>query len=63
MEEKRMQTTIKRNAIDLINSMPESSTWDDIMYEIYVKQKIEKGLDDIKNGRLTSHEDVRKMFV
>jgi len=58
-----MQTTIKRNAIDLINSMPESSTWDDIMYEIYVKQKIEKGLDDIKNGRLTSHEDVRKMFV
>jgi len=58
-----MQTTIKRNAIDLINSMPESSTWDDIMYEIYVKQKIEKGLDDIKNGRLTPHEDVRKMFV
>jgi hypothetical protein len=58
-----MQTTIKRNAIELINSLPDSSTWDDIMYEIYVKQKIDKGLDDIENGKLTSHENIRKMFI
>ena len=58
-----MQTTIKRNAIELIKSLPDSTTWDDIMYEIYVKQKIDKGLDDIKNGKLTAHENVRKMFI
>ncbi len=58
-----MPTTIKNDAINLINSLPENSTWDDIMYEIYVKQKIDKGLDDVKNGRVTPHEDVRKMFV
>jgi hypothetical protein len=58
-----MQATIKRNAIDLINSMPESASWDDIMYEIYVKQKIDKGLNDIENEKLTSHENVRKMFA
>ena len=58
-----MQTTIKRNAIELIKSLPDSTTWDDIMYEIYVKQKIDKGLDDVKNGKLTPHENVRKMFI
>ncbi len=47
------------NAINLISSMPKSSTWDDIMYEIYVKQKIEKGLDDVRNGKITSHEEVK----
>jgi len=63
MEEKYMQATIKKNAIELINSLPDSTTWDDIMYEIYVKQKIDKGLDDVKNGKLTPHENVRKMFI
>ena len=58
-----MQATIKRNAIELIKSLPESTTWDDIMYEIYVKQKIDKGLNDIKNGKMTSHENVQKMFA
>ena len=63
MEEKYMQATIKKNAIELINSLPDSTTWDDIMYEIYVKQKIDKGLDDVKNNRTTTHEEVKRMFI
>ncbi|MEA2013590.1 MAG: hypothetical protein U9O87_11045 [Verrucomicrobiota bacterium] len=57
------ETAVIDNAVNLISSMPKSSTWDDIMYEIYVKQKIEKGLDDSKTGKVTSHEDVKKMFA
>jgi len=57
------QTAVIDNAIKLISSMPKSATWDDIMYEIYVKQKIEKGLEDSKAGKVTSHEDVKKMFT
>jgi len=45
-------STIKENAKMLINSLPDSSTWDDIMYEIYVKQKIDKGLKEIKSGKV-----------
>ncbi len=51
------------NAINLLNSMPKNANWDDIMYEIYVKQKIEKGLLDSKNRNVTSHEDVKKIFA
>jgi len=47
-------TTVKENAKILINSLPDNSTWDDIMYEIYMKQKIEKGLNDIKTGKVIS---------
>jgi len=60
-----MQTpaAIKDNAINLISSMPENVDWEDIMYEIYVKQKIEKGLADSNNKKFTSHEKVKKMFA
>jgi len=58
-----MQTAVKENALNLISSMPENTTWDDIMYEIYVKQKIEKGLEDSEKGKVTSHEKVKEMFV
>jgi hypothetical protein len=52
--------TIKENAKMLINSLPDDSTWDDIMYELYVKQKIEKGLKEIKFGKIISHSDVKR---
>ena len=41
---------VKQVALDGINSLPDDSTWDDIMYFLYVNQKIEKGLLDIENG-------------
>ena len=51
--------TIKENAKMLINSLPDDSTWDDIMYEMYVKQKIEKGLKEIRSGKIISHSNVK----
>ena len=33
------------------------------MYEIYVKQKIEKGLENSKKGKVTSNEKVKEMFA
>jgi hypothetical protein len=42
--------------------MPENSTWDDVMYEIYVRQKIDKGFEDIKTGKLLSHDKVKQLL-
>ena len=33
-------------------------TFEDIMYELHVLQKIERGLDDAEQGRVTPHADV-----
>ena len=33
------------------------------MYRIYVRQKIDAGLADIRAGRVHSHEAIRKEFA
>ena len=56
-------TTVKEEAKKLINNLPDEITWDDLMYEFYVRQKIEMGLKDIEEGRVVSHENVIKEFL
>ena len=55
--------TTKKQALDLIKKLPEQVTWDDIMYEIYVRKKIEKGLRAADEGRVVPHEEVKKRFL
>lgn len=54
-----MSTTAKQAAKALIERLPEQVSWDEIMYELYVKQKIEAGLADVRAGRTVSHEDLK----
>ena len=49
----------KQAAKAIIDHLPEQASWDDIMYELYVKQKIEEGLADIEAGRTISHEQIK----
>jgi len=59
----RMATTnIKEEARRLIEKMPDDSTWNDLMREIYVRQAIESGLADSQAGRTTEVETVRAEF-
>ena len=55
-------TDIKENAHKLIDSLPSSATWDDVMYRIYVRQSIESGLKDVERGNTTNVGEVRKKF-
>ncbi len=49
----------KDAARQIIEQLPDQATWDDIMYELYVKQKIEEGLADIEAGRTIPHDQVK----
>lgn len=53
---------IKEEAHKLVDKLPETCTWDDLMYEIYVRQVIDAGLADSDAGRVTSVEEVRAKF-
>ncbi|BAY27234.1 hypothetical protein NIES2100_70570 [Calothrix sp. NIES-2100] len=53
---------IKQEAHKLIDRLPENSTWDDLMYQIYVRQTVEAGLADSKAGNVISVQEVRKKF-
>jgi len=52
----------KDQAHELIDKMPDDSTWDDLISEIYVRQVIEKGLADSRAGRTTDVKDVRRKY-
>ena len=54
--------TVKAEARRLIDQLPDSASWDDLMHEIYVRQCIEKGLADSEAGRVTDADSVRKKF-
>ena len=54
--------SIKEEARRLVDRLPENSTWEDLMHEIYVRQTIEAGLADSKAGRTTDVEHVRSSF-
>ncbi len=58
-----MQTNnIKEEAYRLLQKLPENATWDDLMYEIYVRQAIEAGIEDSEAGRTIDVGQVRAKF-
>ena len=58
-----MQRTMnKEQAKNLIEKMPDISTWDDLMHEIYVRSVIEKGLEDSKSARTLDVCEVRAKY-
>lgn len=51
------RTNIKPDARRLVESLPDSASWDDLAYEIYVRQSIEAGIADADAGRLLNHDE------
>lgn len=63
MTENRMMQSAKDAARQIIEHMPDQATWDDIMYEFYVKQKIEAGLKAADEGRTVPHEEAKRRLL
>ncbi len=47
---------IKPEAQRLVDSLPETASWDDLAYEVYVRQAIDAGIADADAGRLVDHD-------
>jgi len=54
---------VKEEVKKLIEKLPGTATWDDIMYELYVKKKIAAGLKAVDEGRVVSHEETIKRLL
>ncbi|MBN1972897.1 MAG: hypothetical protein JW787_04615 [Sedimentisphaerales bacterium] len=52
--------TLKKQAIGAISKLPESANIDDIMYRLYVIDKIQKGRDAVKEGKTISIKSLKK---
>jgi hypothetical protein len=52
--------TLKAEAINAISKLPESVSIDDIMYELYVIDKVKKGKEAAERGDTISIEELKK---
>jgi hypothetical protein len=63
MEMNCLKEEIKR----MIDRLPDEVGYDDIMAEIYFKQRIDKSIEQIEKGETISHEEAKQrlsnMFI
>ena len=53
---------VKEVAHELIDQLPDSATWGDLMRQIYVRESIEKGLADSKAGKVKGVVEIRSKY-
>jgi predicted transcriptional regulator len=53
----------KDTIIEMIKTLPDDTTMEDIIEAIYVRKKIEKGLKDSQEGRLFTHEEAKERLA
>ncbi len=52
--------TAKQEAIEAIERLPDSAPLDEIVYRLYVLNKVQQGLKDIDAGRTVSSEELTR---
>lgn len=57
-----MPSPIKAALHELADQLADDCNWDDVMYQLYVRQKIEAGLRDVAAGRLLTEDEVFREF-
>ena len=54
--------SLKPAAHELVDRLPDNASWEDLMYQIYVREAIDAGLRDADAGRLVAHDEaVRRL--
>jgi predicted transcriptional regulator len=53
-------STIKEEVIETIKQMPEDVSLNDIMAELYFRQKVDQGLKELDEGKGITHEKVKR---
>ena len=54
---------VKDAAKAIVDALPDGTSWEDIQYHLYVRQKIEAGLEDEAAGRLIDTEEMQRRLA
>jgi len=53
-------TIAKQQVLDLLKDLPEQVDIDEVIYRLYLRQKLELAEQDVHDGHLISHADIVK---
>lgn len=48
----------KETVLELVRQQPDDATWSDLMYRLYARERIERGLQQIASGETEDGESV-----
>lgn len=55
-------TTLSQQVHQVAEQLPPEATWDDVRYQIELRASIERGLADVKAGRVVPVEELLAEF-
>lgn len=55
-------STVKETMTAVIESQPEDATYEEIMRELAFGRMVERGLEDVRSGRVISNEDMERQI-
>jgi len=53
-------SSVKEEVREILDKLPDDASLEDVQYHIYVRQKVERGLKDVEEGRVLSTEEVER---
>jgi hypothetical protein len=57
-----MAVAIKDEAHQLINRLPDTATWSDVLYALELRTDVDQGLADANAGRVVGIEELRREY-
>ena len=51
---------VKEEIRKMLDQLPDDVTFEDVQYHIYVRQKLERGLKDMQEGRVIDQEEMER---
>ena len=58
-----MDSNPKTTALRIIESMSDDASLEDIMYELFFRQRIDLGLAELRQGLTVSQDDVKRSLA
>lgn len=55
-------TTLSQQVHQIAEQLPPEATWDDVCYQVELRASIERGLADVKAGRVVPVEELLTEF-
>lgn len=53
---------LKKIAHEIIDNLPDTASWDDVVYEMVTRREIDLGLADSESNHTTPVDDIAKEF-
>lgn len=57
------QPPVRDTLSEIARSLPDDASWEDVQYQLYVRQQVEAGLADDEAGRLIDTNEMRRRLI